>query len=55
MLAIYFTFRGKEYKGNRIPETYQNLQQAASKIMEIHTKSSEPINDKFSFKYTIPN
>ena len=42
MLATYFNFRGKEYKGNRIPESYYNLQQAANKIMEKFSQPDEP-------------
>ena len=36
MLQAIFSFRDTDYKGNRIPESFEELQEAAQKISEIH-------------------
>ena len=41
MLQTVFAFRGINYKGNRIPESFKQLQKAAHKIMEVHQRNDE--------------
>ena len=36
MLKTLFNFRGQDYKGNRIPDTFENLKQAAIKIKSLY-------------------
>ena len=38
MLKIVFNFRGNDYKGNRIPETFHMLQEMAQQIKKVHLK-----------------
>lgn len=60
MLVNVFSYKGTDYKGNRIPDTYQSLVQAATKIREIHRRSTnaEPEEQKapqgFTFSYILP-
>ena len=36
MLKIVFNFRGNDYKGNRIPESFHMLQEMAQQIKKVH-------------------
>ena len=38
MLKIVFNFRGNDYKGNRIPESFHMLQEMAQQIKKVHLK-----------------
>ena len=40
MLQAVFSFRNTDYKGNRIPESFKELQEAAHKISEIHLRNN---------------
>ena len=57
MLQTQFSFRGKLFRGNRIPESYENLQEAARKIMQVHKPEIEPVKLErtiFGFEYELP-
>lgn len=41
MLKTVFSYRGSDYKGNRIPESFEHLQQAVFKIKEVHLAQSQ--------------
>ena len=45
MLTSIFSFRGCDYKGNRIPESVEQLQEAANKILLVHNlRMPEPVH-----------
>ena len=57
MLQTQFSFRGKLFRGNRIPESYENLQEAARKIMQVHKPEigSEKLEQTiFNVEYELP-
>ena len=57
MLQTQFSFRGKLFRGNRIPESYENLQEAARKIMQVHKPDIRPEKLEqtiFNFEYELP-
>ena len=57
MLQTQFSFRGKLYRGNRIPESYENLQEAARKIMQVHQPETGPEKLErtvFNIEYELP-
>ena len=41
MLKTVFSYRGSNYKGNRIPDSFEHLQQAVFKIKEVHLAQSK--------------
>ena len=58
MLQTQFAFKGQVFRGNRIPESWLNLQEAAHKIMEIHFpeyyKKAADFHKRFHFTYELP-
>jgi len=57
MLQTVFAFRGTSYKGNRIPESFEQLQKAARKIMQVHQridKDEARGNKGFNFTFITP-
>ena len=58
MLMTVFNFRGTDFKGNRIPESFQHLSQAAhtirSQFLKQEKKNSSQNDVQFSFSYTTP-
>ena len=58
MLQTLFRFRGVDYKGNMIPESYEILQKAASKVRLIHLKQTKEFSlsePEFEFMYVLPS
>ena len=60
MLQTIFNFRGTDYKVNRIPESYDNLEQAAnmtrnSHLARIGEKKSHSTQIKFVFTCLVPH
>ena len=66
MLQTVFSFRGTDYRGNRIPESYRHLHAAALKIMKVHEQAQgidsvrgaagvDPDAAKFTFTYVTPS
>ena len=53
MLLTVFSFRGRDYKTSRIPQSYENLQQAAEKIRQLHLqKENEEEKEEKQFRFT---
>lgn len=42
MLRTVFSFRGLDYKGNRIPESIEHLQEAGQAIKRMHIEQQQP-------------
>ena len=58
MLQTQFFFRGKLFRGNRIPDSYENLQEAARKILQVHNPEigREKLEQTiFNFNYELPS
>ena len=58
MLQTQFSFRGKLFRGNRIPDSYENLQEAARKILQVHNPEIGPEKLErtiFNFNYELPD
>ena len=56
MLQTQFAFRGKVYRGNRIPESLEHLKEAARKILQVVCPdlSQNHVNQKaFYFTYAL--
>ena len=41
MLQTIFSLRGCEYRSNRIPESFDQLQEAATKIIAVHSSREQ--------------
>ena len=57
MLTTVFSFRGCDYKTSRIPESFENLMQAAEKIKRLHLQKEneeEKEEKKLRFSYITP-
>ena len=57
MLQTVFSYKGTDYRGNRIPDSYESLKQAAIKIRSIVDKNqTESIDETLGFKffYSLP-
>ena len=39
MIQTVFTFRDTEYKGNRLPDSFMHLLEAAEKIKAVHIEN----------------
>ena len=43
-----FNFRNTEYKGNRLPDSFMHLLEAAKKIKEVHIKNQSKLKGESS-------